>query len=510
VKRYTHPCIYTGVGRTTVAALDVDLDGRLGEPGAAAEERLPGDVVVPGFIDTHAHLSSLGGGLEDLDLRELASPDALLAAVSARARQLPERGWVTGTGYVDGPDWGGRPTAAELDAASGGRPVALFRRDRHALLASASALALAGLDGRTVTPAGGAIARDARTGEPTGLLVDAAMDRLTAVIPAPGVEDLAREAAHKARHLASLGVTCVHEAWVSRELWAGLALLAERGTLPIRVRAMLGEGFESTTELPEARHPDWLRPIAVKGFADGALGSRGAQLRTPYADAPETRGLAVHSDEELRVRAELAARQGLQLAVHAIGDEGLRRVLALFEAQAGSEPSAWLRERRWRVEHAQLVHPDDLTRLAGVGLAVQPVHFWADAPWAAERLGDERLAWSHRLRSLVEAGARVGFGSDFPIESGDPREGLRAACALTHPEAPHWPRAAEAVGREEALQAYWGGAAWLAFDETRLGRLAPGYLADFVCLHGDPFAVEDPMELRVVATFVGGRRVERP
>lgn len=505
--RFRHRNLYTGAlvapGGALErhgAGLEVDATGRIVPPGTLGDGArvvdLPGAAVVPGFIDTHLHLNSLGGGPTDLDLRAAAAPSDLLDAVAAARRARPDAAWIGGTGWQDAGWTTPLPDADALDAASGGVPVALFRRDRHALLASRAALRLAGVDAATPNPPGGAITRSP-DGRPSGLLVDTAMDLVSAALPGPTVVAAAGEAREKALHLASLGVTCVHEAWTDALRWAALVGLTDAGELPIRVRAMLAD---SVTEHPDpTRDAHRLRVIAVKGFADGALGSRGAQLSRPYEDA-DTSGLAVHDDAALRALAERALAWDLALAVHAIGDRAVTRVLDLFDAYAPRSAS-------WRIEHAQMVAPTDLPRVAGRRLAMQPVHGLADGPWAGERLGAERLAWSYRARTLAEAGAHLAFGSDYPIESADPRLGLLMLEALEHPAVPGWDRGAERVDRARALQGYWADAAALGGDEGHLGNLAPGHLADFVCLSEDPSAAADPRAWDVVATWVGGELV---
>jgi len=503
--RFRHPRIRTGRAPGSdgewTDELWVDSGGRIlprldGREGASASRtiELPGEFVVPGFIDTHAHLSSLGGGPGDLDLRDAESAEALLATIAGEARDAAADAWIRGTGWQDA-DWPDAvPSAADLERASGGRPVALFRRDRHALIASETALRIAGIDSQSADPPGGHIERDA-LGCATGLLVDTAMDAIAAAIPEADVEALADEAAAKQRHFASLGVTCVHEAWVQPELWAALSRLVDRGAAATRVRAMLGDRYARAPETPDR---DRLHAIALKAFADGALGSRGAQLSRDYRDAA-TRGIAVDDDASLDRRARQAVEADLVLAVHAIGDRAVTRVLDVFERHEGAE-------RGWRIEHAQIVNPDDMGRWSGVSAAVQPCHCLADGPWAEARLGSERLAWSYRVRSLREAGARIGFGSDYPIETADPRVGVDMACADAHPAVAGWGRGAERITRYEALEAYWGGAAQLSGEAGRLGRLEPSHFADFVCCSADP--VEAPAtSVQFIETWVAGERV---
>jgi predicted amidohydrolase YtcJ len=374
--------------------------------------------------------------------------------------------------------------------------VLFVRRDGHALIASGAGLQQALIAPTTVDPPGGKIHRLADGKTPSGLLVDAAMDAVTALLPRASMAEIAREAAVKMRQLAAVGVTCVHEAYVEPELWAALQGLGQRDDLPLRVRALLGPSWHS---LPDDPPSPLLRATGFKLLADGALGSRGALLGERYADA-DTRGLAVCSDDHLEQRATLAAELGAQLAVHAIGDAAVCRALRLFESR--DEVS---RAGRWRIEHAQIVAPDDLPRLVGRCVATQPIHFVSDAGWAPDRLGAERLPWAYRAASLLRAGAVVGFGSDFPIEDGSPLAGV-AAVTNASAHAP-WSRADEQLSSYDALDGYWQRAAHLAFDEHLLGRLLPGYFADFVCLARDPFAAGGLVDNRVVATYVGGQCV---
>ena len=507
---FRHPRIFTGRDLRRIDArsfsrqLAVDENGLIASPTSAGWDvvDLPGTVVVPGFIDTHAHLSSLGGGPSDLGIRDVCSREELLAKAGEAARELADNAWITGSGWQD-VDWPERtlPTADELEEVAGGHPVALFRRDRHALIASRSTLVAAGIDNYTPDPRGGLIQRDPRTGRPTGLLIDMALELVAGMIPRPSPEAIAEEVLERMKHLTALGITCVHDGLVEKGLWNGLLRLVNEDRSLLRVRAMLGLDWDQCPPDPESL---WLRVFAVKGFADGALGSHGAQLSAPYADAATT-GIAVQSDEELEERAQLAIGNGLQLAVHSIGDAGARRVLDLIERHR--ESGAIGCNSRWRLEHAQILHPDDMQRLQGICLATQPIHWLADGPWAEDRVGPERLAWCYRARSVVEAGAIVGFGSDYPIEGADPRTAIDLLEAPCHPAVPGWSRDDERLDRCDSLDGYWARAAYLARDEQLLGRLSPGYAADFVCLSQDPFQSRRLSDITVEATFVGGRCV---
>ena len=503
---FRHPRIYTGLNpSSTTGAVTGGLavqDGRIC-PGLSGEQTidLPGAAVVPGFIDTHAHLNSLGGGRTDLELRDAASVAELLVIVGSAANTFPEPHWITGTGWQDA-SWPDKTTfcSTALDTAAPDRPVALFRRDRHALMVNTAALRLSGIESHTPDPDGGSIERDV-TGQPTGMLVDTAMDLVTAVIPKPALQEVTSEAEEKLAWLNSLGITSVHEAFVEPTLWKALETLLLRGALSARVRALLG--FE-WSERPPTTAPEMLRPIAIKGFADGALGSRGAQLHRAYSDDP-SEGIPVQSDAELRDRARLAIELDLQLAVHAIGDRAVTRVLDLFDEFERTGELAT--DHRWRIEHAQIIRPEDLPRLEKRCLATQPVHFLVDGAWAGQRIGAERRAWAYRAATARAAGAVLGFGSDYPIESADPRESIDIAEAKHHPLSISWEREEERLSRYQALDGYWGRAAFLAHDEHLIGRLLPGFMADFVCLSADPFEAKKMSDIEVIATYVGGQCV---
>ncbi len=503
---FHHPRIYTGLDpATTARSVTSELavqNGRIcSELSDSQSIDLPGAAVIPGFIDTHAHLNSLGGGRTDLELRDATSAREVLDIVASAIDRFPDAQWITGTGWQDA-NWPDKTafSARSLDLVSQGRAVALFRRDRHALMANHVALDLSGIAGHTLAPDGGAVERDA-AGQCTGLLVDTAMDLVTENMPKPQLQEVMAEAAEKVGWLNSLGVTSVHEAFVEPTLWTALQTLLEGDSLNARVRAMLGFEWKHR---PKSSNPEMLRPIAVKGFADGALGSRGAQLHQQYADHSSS-GIAVQSDAELRERALLALELDLQLAIHAIGDRAVTRVLDLYEEfeRAGKLAT----DHRWRIEHAQIIRPEDLPRLTHKCLATQPVHFLADGEWAHHRIGLERRPWAYRAASAQAAGAVVGFGSDYPIESADPRASIDIAEARSHPLSTSWGREEECLDRYRALDGHWGPAAFLAYDEALVGRLLPGFMADFVCLSADPFEAKRMRDIEVIATYVGGRCV---
>ncbi|HOX25687.1 MAG TPA: amidohydrolase [Candidatus Krumholzibacteria bacterium] len=471
---------------------------------------LEGAVAVPGLVDSHAHLYGLGKALAEIDLVGTSSAADCVERVAAAAADQPD-GWLQGRGW-DQNDWPGTawPTRQLLDAAVAGRAVLLRRVDGHAAWASTEALRLAGITAATPDPAGGAIGRDA-AGEPTGLLVDNAVDLVTAVVPDPAPAEERRRIRLAIDHCLRHGLVAVHEAGAP---WSRVQLyreLADSGELDLRLYCLLDDQ-PATLDAGLAAGPfgsaDGLLQVrAVKLYADGALGSRGALLLDDYADEPGTRGLPVSTVEHLRDVCRRAAAAGFQVATHAIGDAANRLVLGLYAESLGDR----LVSARWRIEHAQILDPTDLPRFGRLGViaAMQPVHCTSDMDWATGRLGPERLAGAYAWRSLLASGAVVCFGTDAPVEAVDPLAGLYAARTRAHPDGspaggwqPH-----ECLDGRTALRCYTLAGAYAAFQDGESGILAPGRLADVTVLSGDPTG-GDPASLlamRALATIVGGR-----
>lgn len=480
-------------------------------PGAAVE-RWPGATIVPGLVDAHGHLASLGRALAVVSLDGTRSEgDAVerLGTAPATARQ---GAWLLGRGW-DQNDWNLArfPSRASLDARFPTTPVLLTRVDGHAVWVNSAALARAGIGAATADPPGGRILRDER-GEPTGVLVDNAVDLVTAAVPPPSPEERRRRLKLALEACARVGLTGVHDAGTALE---DLRILQEwdmLGALPLRVYAMAdGQGADAEVYLGLGRIGGRrLEVRAVKLLADGALGSRGAALRAPYSDEPSQAGLMLLSPEQLRARAQDFAARGFQVAIHAIGDRANGVVLDVLAGLERERPGA-----RHRVEHAQVLAPEDVPRFAAAGViaSMQPTHATSDMPWAEARLGPERLAGAYAWRSLLDAGARLAFGSDFPIESPNPLAGLFAARTRqdAHGQPPGGWRPEQRLSGEVALAGFTTGAAYAAFAEERRGRLAPGLDADFVVLDVDP--VEGPPEAllggRVLVTVVDGIDVYR-
>ncbi|WP_437593340.1 amidohydrolase [Sorangium sp. So ce1000] len=478
-------------------------------------EELPGRAIVPGLVDGHAHLYGLGVALETLSVRGVRSAEAAAALVADSAKGRPSGEWITGRGW-DQNLWPGAafPTHAPLDAAAPEHPVALRRVDGHALWANAAAMRAAGVGRGTQDPAGGRILRDA-AGEPTGVFVDNAMGLVEAKIPAdpPAVRE--RRILRAAEAALSSGLTAVHEMGIDDETASVYRALAAAGRLPIRVYAYLaGDGH---LEGLKARAPD-VDPTGtalfvlrgVKLFADGALGSRGAALLEPYADEPSTSGLLLMDREALARAARLVADAGFQLAVHAIGDRANRAVLDAFEALGPGRAAAL----RFRVEHAQILSPDDLPRFSALGViaSMQPTHATSDMPWAPARLGPRRLEGAYAWRSLLSSGARLVFGSDFPVEDPSPLLGLYAAVTrqdLSGQPPGGW-MPGERLDLDEALLAFTAAPAYAAFAEGQRGRIAPGYVADLTVLGRDLSPDRSLVGTPIDMVVVGGRVARAP
>jgi predicted amidohydrolase YtcJ len=469
---------------------------------------LPGSTVVPGLVDSHAHLLSLGRALSEPDLAGATSEAEAIARVVAAAGNGST--WVEGRGW-DQNDWPAQvfPTHHALSAAFPDRPVALRRVDGHALWANAAALSAAGITAATPAPPGGEIVRDAQ-GAPTGVLLDAAMGLVTRVIPpAPDVQ-VRRwvEAAIAACH--RVGLTGVHDAGASDASVRAFEALAAEGALTLRTYMLLDADDPTNAKRLEAgpQRGDWLTVGGVKLFADGALGSRGAWLSAPYSDAPQTSGIPIVHGAALAERVRTYAARGFQLGVHAIGDAAATDVLNAY-AQVLTPDN----DRRFRLEHAQIVRPEDMRRMATLRVLalVQPTHATSDMPWAEKRLGPERIRWAYAWRSLKDAGVRLVLGSDFPVEKPDAMDGLYAA--VTRQDASGQPEggwyASEALTAYEALWGFTAEPAFAAFEEARRGRIAVGMDADLTVLGGDPLATPKSAlrGLRVVHTIVGGRVV---
>jgi hypothetical protein len=476
-----------------------------------------GQAIVPGFVDAHAHLHDLGHALRRADLTGTGSPAAVVERLTTfvAGHDLPPGAWLRGHGW-DETAWPTSPSRAPLDAAFPERPVWLVRTDIHAGWANTAALdATVGLDRlrHMDDPAGGRIVRDA-AGRPTGVLVDAAMALVEDHMPPPtdAQQDRALRTAlaHTARH----GITSVHDAGVELPKIRRFRRFIEAGALPCRVYAMaLGESdaFDYACEHGPLRHPSGRLDVAsTKFFADGALGSRGAALLDDYADDAGNRGLLRHPPGVLRHRVQRAVEGGLQVNTHAIGDRAARIVLDAYEAAAATADAP---VRRPRVEHAQIVAPEDRLRFGALGAvaSVQPTHATSDMGWVEARLGADRLDRAYAWRSLRDAGARLALGSDAPVEPPGPIQAVHAAVTRQTPDGRPdggW-RPAERIARAAALRAHTLNAAYAGFREDTLGSITPGKRADWVVLSQDLLRVpaERLPHTEVQATYLDGRRI---
>jgi predicted amidohydrolase YtcJ len=473
---------------------------------------LDGRFAMPGFIDTHTHFLDGGFRLSTVDLRDAATPDEFAGRLAEQAAQLPPGTWILG-GDWDHEMWGGElPDRAWIDDVTPEHPVFVTRLDWHMALANSKALELAGFDPNAPDPDGGEIVRDG-TGRPTGVFKDEAMGFLYAAIPEPTEVEQDSALSAAMRFAASLGVTGVHDMGT----WDGLATYERahgRGALTLRVRAFVplstAERLAAFVDEREGTGDDVLSWGGLKGFVDGSLGSSTALFFDPYLDTPATSGLTVIGMDELADRVRSADAAGLQVAIHAIGDRANAELLDLYEDLVRENGE---RDRRYRIEHAQHLRPEDYGRFAEFGVipAMQPYHAIDDGRWAERKIGPERAGSTYAFRSLEDAGARLAFGSDWTVGPLDPLLGVYAAVTRrtldgAHPDG--WiPE--QKIMLDEALRAYTQDAAWAGFMDDRVGALKPGMLADIVVLDRSPFDV-DPgaiKDLKVEMTILGGETV---
>jgi len=474
-----------------------------------------GRTLLPGLFDAHGHVMGLGIAALTLDLSDTRSLAEAQARIADYAKAHPERRWILGRGWNQEVWRLGRfPTAADIDAVVADKPVLLERVDGHAQWGNSAALAAAGITAKTMSPPGGRIEKLA-SGAPAGVLVDGATSLVEKAVPQPlpAERDLALATAQDI--LLSLGITAIADMGTSPEDWNTMRRAGDKGALRVRF-VSYANSIDTAVSIAGSGPTPWLygdrlRMVGIKVYADGALGSRGACLKQAYADAPGQTGLCFLDDTKMRNIMSRAAMNNLQVATHAIGDAANAQVLSAIEELV----ETYKGDRRWRIEHAQIVDPADLPRFGrnGIIASMQPVHQTSDRTMAEARLGPSRLAGAYAWASMLRNGSTLAFGSDVPVESANPFPGL--AAAITREGADGQPfggwQPQERVTREQALAAFTTGAAFAGQAEDRIGRLSPGYRADFILVNVDPM-LSTPAELRatkVDETWVGGKRAFR-
>ncbi len=486
---------------------------------------LDGKVVLPGFIEGHGHFLGLGQALMILDLQPTRSFDDIVGLVAEAAEQAEPGEWILGRGWhqerwspSEEPTYDGVPHHRALSTVSPQNPVVLFHASGHAAYANAAALELAGIDDATPDPEGGTIVRDEQ-GQATGFLRQAAQVPVRARLEE--AQNALSEAQRQARFERQVelagqealrhGITSFHDMGTNFADIGRLKALAEAGRLPVRLHiAVRHETNEDLRQhLADYRmigHGDgFLTVRALKRNIDGALGTHGAWLLDPYSDKPDTSGLPQTSLENLRETAEIALEYGFQLNTHAIGDRGNREVLDLYADLLGSRPD---NDLRWRIEHAQTLHPDEVPRFAELGViaSMQGVHATSDGPWVPQRLGQERARQrAYVWRALLDAGATICNGTDVPVESISPIASY-ASSVTRHMANGERFFPEQAMSRMEALASYTIGCAEAVFDENELGSITPGKRADLIMLNADILTVADDQldDIEVLMTMVGG------
>jgi len=463
-----------------------------------------GETLLPGLIDAHGHVTDLGFAALHLDLVGTRSLDELKRRLRAYADEHPDAHWIIGFGWNQ-ELWPEKrfPTSSDLDSAVPDRPVVLERVDGHGVVANTAAMKAAGVGAQTPAPPGGRI--------DNGFFVDAARGLIDKAVPPPTPAELDQALAKAQEILLGFGVTGVGSMSTSIADWETFRRAGDAGRLKIRLMSYL-LGTKSMKAVP---HPtawmygDRLRAVGIKFFADGALGSRGAWLKQPYADKPDSRGLQFHSDAEILSLTDQAAAAGFQIATHAIGDAANAQMISTYEQLHRKYPG----DRRWRIEHFQVADPVDIPRLAPAGIiaSMQPTHQTSDRLMAEKRLGPDRLAGAYAWQTVLKSGAKLAFGTDFPVESPNPFPGLAAAISRQDMsgQPPGGWIPSERLSLGQALHAYSRGSAYAGFAEDKIGALDPGMWADFILVDRDPIKVDAQALARtnVLETWIAGKKV---
>lgn len=493
------------IGPTAEIETLIDGNTEIIEPPAGA-------MVTPGFIDTHVHFVDGGSALASVQLRDADTPEEFTRRLAEFAERIDPGEWITG-GTWDHENWGGElPRRDWIDAATPDNPVWIQRLDGHMALANTAALRAAGVDADTPDVDGGEIVRDAE-GAPTGILKDNAMELVTPAIPPASEAKLDRIVRAAMAYVAANGVTTVHD-MADFESLAAYRRARARDELLTRIYSVVPlsewETLRDEVDAAGGTGDEWLRIGGLKGFMDGSLGSHTAAMFEPFTDTPDDRGFLINTLDDMRTWIAGADAAGLHVLVHAIGDKAIRDLLDIYLDVAETNGE---RDRRFRIEHAQHIHPDDVPRFAiqKVIASMQPYHAIDDGRWAERVIGPQRAQTTYAFRSLVDSGARVAFGSDWYVAPASPIEGIYAAVTRRtldggHPDG--WVPE-QKITVEQALRAYTVEGAYASFEEDSKGSIEPGKLADIVVLDRDLTAIvpADIRNARVLYTIVGGEVV---
>jgi len=475
-----------------------------------------GGLIMPGFADGHTHFINGGFQLVSVDLRDAATPQEFIRRLKAYAQKLKPGEWITG-GDWDHTLWKGAPLPRRewIDSVTPNNPVFVDRLDGHEALANSAAIRAAGVTKETPAPAGGEILRDPRTGEPIGIFKDQALGLIGKAVPEASPEQRDSALARALAHAASLGVTATSHVSAS---WADVASyrrLEKAGRMTLRVALYLDlSDWRAVADTIRRSGPgdDWVKIGGLKGYVDGSAGSRTAYFFEPYADSAGYAGLMQHAEPDLRSWVGNGDSAGLQVTVHAIGDRANAIILDIYDSVAKAHGA---RDRRFRVEHAQHLRPQDIPRFGRLGViaSMQPYHAIDDGRWVEGRIGPVRVKTTYAFRTLLDTGAKLGFGSDWTVAPLDPILGIYAAVTrrtLDGKNPNGWvPEQKITLG--EALRAYTEGNAYATFNEGKWGTLAPGYYADLVVVEPNLFTVPpDSLDrARVSYTVVGGKVIYR-
>ena len=521
----TNARIYTLDAAGSIADTLVVRDGRVAYAGRRGDVSVPagervldlgGRAVLPGLVDAHGHLMYLARGRLTLDVGGFTSEEAIASRVGETAATVAPGGWISGRGW-DQNLWPGAqfPTRASLDRAAPRHPVALVRIDGHATWVNSAALREGDITRQTADPTGGIVVKDA-VGEPTGLLIDTAQRLVQRAEPMPPEERFDQAVREAIAECLAAGLTGLHEMGVTLFAIAAYRRLVERGQFPFRNYAAVAARSEETWDYYRERGPEIIGDgqIVVRAFkllSDGALGSRGAALHSPYCDDPDNRGLLLIPPEELeRLTVEAMAR-GFQVCVHAIGDRANTLTLDTIERAMARLPGE-ARASRPRVEHAQILAESDIPRFRALGVlpSMQATHCTSDMAWAVDRLGPERLKGAYAWRSLLDTGVTIAGGSDFPVENPNPFHGIYASVARRprNGDDRGW-QPEQRMTREEAVQSFTAWNAHASHQEADLGSLAPGKRADLIVCSDDVFACPEERiaEIHPLLTMIGGEVV---